>query len=116
MTGVVRWAVCSTLGERAPPVTVHPAYVRYGGAVTPWTEPIPEPLRHELLRYLGATSRDRARLIGELTERNPRMAHRGPPARRLPVLSIGSAGLNFRERVTGNQVVLRIWRPVSHTA
>jgi hypothetical protein len=31
-------------------------------------------LRHELLRYLAATSQDRARLIGELTERNPGMA------------------------------------------
>jgi hypothetical protein len=35
---------------------------------------LPEPLRHELLRYLGATSQDRARLIGQLTERNPGMA------------------------------------------
>ena len=33
-----------------------------------------EPLCRELLRYLGATSQDRARLIGELTERNPGMA------------------------------------------
>ena len=33
-----------------------------------------EQLRHEVLRYLGATSQDRARLIGELTERNPGMA------------------------------------------
>jgi hypothetical protein len=30
--------------------------------------------RRELLRYLSATSEERARLIGELTERNPRMA------------------------------------------
>ena len=35
---------------------------------------LPEPLRHELLRYLGATSQDRARLIGELTGRNPGIA------------------------------------------
>jgi hypothetical protein len=35
---------------------------------------LPEPLRRELLRYLGATSHDRARLIGQLTERNPGMA------------------------------------------
>ena len=28
-------------------------------------------LRRDLLRYLGATSAGRARLIGELTERNP---------------------------------------------
>ena len=33
-----------------------------------------EPLRHDLLRYLAGTSEERARLIGELTERNPAMA------------------------------------------
>jgi hypothetical protein len=33
-----------------------------------------EQLRRELLRYLSATSEERARLIGELTERNPGMA------------------------------------------
>jgi hypothetical protein len=31
-------------------------------------------LRSDLLRYLGATSEERARLIGELTWRNPAMA------------------------------------------
>jgi hypothetical protein len=31
-------------------------------------------LRRELLRYLSATSEERARLIGELTRRNPGMA------------------------------------------
>ena len=31
-------------------------------------------LRRDLLRYLGATSAERARLIGELTERNPHLA------------------------------------------
>jgi hypothetical protein len=36
---------------------------------------LPEPLRRELLRYLGATSEDRARLIGELTQRNAGMAN-----------------------------------------
>jgi hypothetical protein len=35
---------------------------------------LPERLRHELLDYLSATSEERARLIGELTERNPGMA------------------------------------------
>lgn len=35
---------------------------------------LPEPLRRDLLRYLGATSEDRAHLIGELTQRNPGMA------------------------------------------
>jgi hypothetical protein len=35
---------------------------------------LPEPLRRELLRYLSATSEERARLIGELTRRNPGMA------------------------------------------
>ena len=33
-----------------------------------------EQLRRELLRYLSATSEERARLIGELTQRNPGMA------------------------------------------
>jgi hypothetical protein len=33
-----------------------------------------EQMRRELLRYLGATLQDRARLIGELTERNPGIA------------------------------------------
>jgi hypothetical protein len=33
-----------------------------------------EQLRRELVRYLSATSEERARLIGELTERNPGMA------------------------------------------
>ena len=33
-----------------------------------------EPLRRELLRYLSAASDERARLIGELTRRNPGMA------------------------------------------
>lgn len=31
-------------------------------------------LRGDLLRYLAATSQERARLIGELGERNPEMA------------------------------------------
>jgi hypothetical protein len=31
-------------------------------------------LRRDLLRYLAATSEERARLIGELVERNPGMA------------------------------------------
>lgn len=31
-------------------------------------------LRRDLLRYLAATSEERARLIGELAARNPRMA------------------------------------------
>jgi hypothetical protein len=35
---------------------------------------LPEPLRRDLLRYLGATSEERARLIGELTWRNPAIA------------------------------------------
>jgi hypothetical protein len=39
----VRWAICSTLRERAPSAIVHQAYVRYGGAERPWTEPIPSP-------------------------------------------------------------------------
>jgi hypothetical protein len=30
-----------------------------------------EPLRRDLLRYLAATSAERARLIGELASRNP---------------------------------------------
>jgi hypothetical protein len=33
-----------------------------------------EPLRRDLLRYLAATSEERARLIGELTSKNPGMA------------------------------------------
>ena len=33
-----------------------------------------EQLRRELLRYLSATSEERAHLIGELTDRNPGMA------------------------------------------
>jgi hypothetical protein len=33
-----------------------------------------EPLRRDLLRYLGATSQERAHLVGELTRRNPAMA------------------------------------------
>jgi hypothetical protein len=33
-----------------------------------------EQLRRELLRYLSATSEERARLIGEPTQRNPGMA------------------------------------------
>lgn len=37
------------------------------GAITP-------DLRHDLLRYLAATSQERARLIAELVERNPDMA------------------------------------------
>src|SRR5919201_5009804 len=36
--------------------------------------PRPEPLRRDLLRYLGGTSEERARLIGALTWRNPAMA------------------------------------------
>jgi hypothetical protein len=36
---------------------------------------LPERLRRELLRYLSATSEERARLIGELTQRNPGMAN-----------------------------------------
>jgi hypothetical protein len=35
---------------------------------------LPPELRRDLLRYLGATSAERARLIGELTERNPGLA------------------------------------------
>lgn len=35
---------------------------------------IPEPLREELLRCLMVGSADRARIIGELTERDPGMA------------------------------------------
>lgn len=36
---------------------------------------IPEPLRRDLLRLLTATSEEQARLIGELTQRNPGMAN-----------------------------------------
>ena len=35
---------------------------------------IPEPLRKDLLRYLLSTSAERAKIIGQLTERNPGMA------------------------------------------
>lgn len=35
---------------------------------------MPALLRRELLRYLAATSQERARLVGELTQRNPGMA------------------------------------------
>jgi hypothetical protein len=35
---------------------------------------IPTQLRDDLIRYLLATSVERARFIGELTERNPGMA------------------------------------------
>jgi len=35
---------------------------------------IPPELRRDLLRYLAATSEERARLIGELIERNPGMS------------------------------------------
>jgi hypothetical protein len=35
---------------------------------------LPESLRRDLLRYLAATSEERARLIGELTWRNPGIA------------------------------------------
>jgi hypothetical protein len=35
---------------------------------------LPDPLRRDLLRYLGATSVERAKLIGELTRGNPDMA------------------------------------------
>jgi hypothetical protein len=35
---------------------------------------VPEPLRKDLLRYLLSTSAERARIIGELIERNPGMA------------------------------------------
>jgi hypothetical protein len=35
---------------------------------------LPEPLRRDLLRYLAGTSGERARVIGELTERNPGLA------------------------------------------
>lgn len=35
---------------------------------------IPEPLRDDLIRFLLATSADRARIIGELTASNPGMA------------------------------------------
>ena len=35
---------------------------------------LPESMRRELLSYLSATSEERARLIGELTQRNPGMA------------------------------------------
>jgi hypothetical protein len=37
-------------------------------------EEIPEPLRRDLLRYPLKTSAERARVIGQLTERNPGMA------------------------------------------
>lgn len=37
-------------------------------------ELIPEPLRRGLLRFLAATSEERARLIGKLVERNQAMA------------------------------------------
>ena len=33
-----------------------------------------EPLRHDLLRYLASTSEERARLIAELSRRNPGIA------------------------------------------
>ena len=36
---------------------------------------LPEPLRHDLIRYLEVTSEDRARLIGELVWRNPATAN-----------------------------------------
>jgi hypothetical protein len=36
---------------------------------------LPEPLRRELLYYLSVSSEQRARLIGELTRRNPGMAN-----------------------------------------
>jgi hypothetical protein len=35
---------------------------------------VSEQLRRNLLRYLAATSEERARLIGELTSRNPSIA------------------------------------------
>ena len=35
---------------------------------------MPPHLRSDLLRYLAATSEERARLIGELVDRNPGMA------------------------------------------
>jgi hypothetical protein len=35
---------------------------------------LPEPLRRDLLRYLAATSAERARRIGELVSRNPGVA------------------------------------------
>lgn len=35
---------------------------------------LPERLRRELLAYLSATSEERARLVGELIQRNPGMA------------------------------------------
>lgn len=35
---------------------------------------LPPELRRDLLRYLAATSEERARLIGEFVERNPGMA------------------------------------------
>jgi hypothetical protein len=35
---------------------------------------LPDPLRRDLLRYLGATSEERARLVSELVARNPGMA------------------------------------------
>ena len=41
--------------------------VRCGGQLS-------EQLRRELLAYVSATSEERARLIGELTQRNPGMA------------------------------------------
>jgi hypothetical protein len=36
---------------------------------------LPEVLRRDLLRYLRATSEERARLIGDLVWRNPAMAN-----------------------------------------
>jgi hypothetical protein len=35
---------------------------------------LPDALRRDLLRYLAATSEERARLIGELSNRNPGIA------------------------------------------
>ena len=40
----------------------------------PDVEDIPEPPPEDLIRYLLATSANRARIIGELSERNPGMA------------------------------------------
>jgi hypothetical protein len=40
----------------------------------PTVEDIPEPLRENLIRYLLATSKERARIIAKLNERNPGMA------------------------------------------
>lgn len=44
---------------------------RYARTVT---SRVPPALLRDLLRYLAATSKERARLIGELVERNPEMA------------------------------------------